>query len=84
MSKIKKIIPTHTQIEKIINAYLGALTLNAGQSVEAETEVTYRKGRFYIKAKGGVPIPYRLDEMQDMTVKLWGPPPDPSCIDPTD
>ena len=72
MSKSKTL--THFQIEAIIRDYLGALALAKGQRVADGTEVTYRKGHFYIRPPGCSPdflaLARKPAEIQAMTYNL--------------
>ena len=72
MSKSKTL--GHFQIQEIINSYLGALALAKGQRVADGTEVTYRKGHFYIRPPGCSPdflaLALKPGEIQAMTYNL--------------
>jgi len=74
MSKSKTL--GHFQIQETINNYLGALALAKGQRVADGTEVTYRKGHFYIRPQGCSPeyfaVALKPSEIQAMTEKLAG------------
>jgi len=65
---------THTQIEEIINGYLGALAQVKGQRVADETDVYYRKGHFHIRPQGCSPeyfaVALKPSEIMDMTLGL--------------
>ena len=73
--KTKKAL-TYTQIEEIINGYLGALAQAQGQRVADETDVYYRKGHFHIRPQGCSPdffaVALKPSEIQAMTEKLAG------------
>jgi hypothetical protein len=67
MSKPKTL--THHEIEQSINDYLEALREEYGEVLADQTEVTYRKGFFYVRppgySKDAPAIPYRSHELKE-------------------
>lgn len=73
----KKSIPMpHIEICRIMTQYLGALKQAKGEQVMDQTDLTYRKGFFYLRPAGlsreAPAIPYRPSEIEALTKELGG------------
>jgi hypothetical protein len=70
----KKNALNHQTVQTIINDYLQAVRLVHGDNRTEQTEVTYRKGWFYIRHPWYTPetlsVPYRPHEIKELTAEL--------------
>lgn len=71
---MSKILLTPQEVSQIMTDYLQALGVVKGHQVEGATELTYKKGWFYLRPAGhsreAARIPYKPKEIREMTEVL--------------